>query len=122
MSGINRTKISLKIYKQLDRKGLLREIKVFRNAKNAFGSPDGPLFVCKIKAFYYRKDNKVITKIFPAATVNELYNDKLLVNFNEESSKIIKDDFFILDGVRYRIIDTNNTENIVYDMYLERMC
>lgn len=121
MSGINRSKISLKIYKQLEKKGLLKEIKVLRINKNAFGETGENLFVCKVKAFYYKKDTKINYGINNAGTVNQHYNDKLLVVFSEESKKIRKDDFFILNDIKFKIIDTGNVEDIVFDMYLERM-
>lgn len=121
MPGINRSKISIKIYKQLERKGLLKEIKILRTDKNAFGETQGNLFVCKIKAFYYRKDTKINYGINNAGTVNQRYNDKLLVVFSEESQKIRKDDFFILNNIKFKVVDTGNVEDIVFDMYLERI-
>lgn len=36
MANMNRGKISKKIYEQLEKKGLLREIKILRIGKNAF--------------------------------------------------------------------------------------
>ncbi|KEI12790.1 hypothetical protein FDJ70_07595 [Clostridium botulinum] len=121
MSGINRKKISLKIYKQLEKKGLLKEIQIFRIGKNAFGETEEKLFVCNVKAFYYRKDTKINYLINTSGTINKQYNDKLLVGFSEESQKIRKDDFFVLQNDTFKIIDTGNIEDIVFDMYLERI-
>lgn len=121
MAGINRAKISAKIYKQLERKGLLKEIKILRSGLNAFKEKQEDLYVCTIKGYYYRKENKVNIKSEEGATVNTNYYDKLLVIYNESSIKIKQDDYFTLDGVKYKIVDTGNIENIVFDMFLDRM-
>lgn len=121
MAGINRAKISEKLYKQLDKKGLLREIKVFRIGQNAYGEKIEELYVATIKAYYYRENKKIVINTNISGTVNNNYCDKLLVTYNEESDKLKQDDYFILDNVKYKIADTGNVENIILDMYLERM-
>lgn len=121
MAGINRAKIRLKIYKQLERKDLLKEIKILRIEKNAYGEKVNDLYVCTINGYYHREEARVEQKSVESATINELYNDKFLVVFNEESIKIQKDDYFKLDNITYKIIDAGNIENIVFDMYLSRM-
>lgn len=121
MAGIDRAKISEKLYKQLDKKGLLREIKVFRIGQNAYGEKIEELYVATIKAYYYRENKKIVINANISGTVNNNYCDKLLVNYNKESDKLKRDDYFILDDVKYKIADTGNVENIILDMYLERM-
>lgn len=121
MAGINRKKIALRIYKQLERKGLLKEVKILRIGKNAFGEKQEDLYVCTVKAYYYKKENKIVIRADTSATINSQYNDRLLVVFNEESQKINKDDYFILNNTKFKIIEPNNVENIVFDMYLDRM-
>ncbi|MBV1816858.1 hypothetical protein ACIR03_02720 [Clostridium cochlearium] len=120
MSKINRGKISKQIYKQLEKKGLLKEIKVLRNGKNAYGEKLEDLYVTTIKGYYYRKENKINISSDTGATINTNYYDKLLVAYNEESKKIKQDDYFTLDGTKYKIIDTGNVEDIIFDMILER--
>lgn len=121
MAGINRAKISKKVYKQLERKGLLKEIKILRMGKNAYGEKLEDLYVATIKAYYYREKSKINISSDSGATVNINYYDKLLTAFNEESKKIKQDDYFTLDGAEYKIIDTGNVEDIVFDMHLNRM-
>ncbi|PRR77690.1 hypothetical protein CLLI_22540 [Clostridium liquoris] len=121
MSGINRAKISQRIYKQLYRKGLLKEIRILRNGKNAYGEKLEDLYVTTINGYYYREKSKINISPGAAATVTANCYDKLLIAYSEESKKIKKDDYFILDGAEFRIIDPNNIENIVLDMYLDRM-
>ncbi|WP_096635821.1 hypothetical protein [Clostridium cochlearium] len=121
MSKINRGKISKQIYKQLEKKGLLKEVKILRNGKNAYGEKLEDLYVTTIKGYYYRKENKINISSDTGATINTNYYDKLLVAYNEESKKIKQDDYFTLDGTKYKIIDTGNVEDIVFDMYLNRM-
>lgn len=121
MAGINRAKISLKIYKQLERKGLLKEVKILRSGENAYGEKLEDLYVTTIMVYYYRKENKINISSDTGAAVNANYSDKLLVTFNEESKKIKQDDYFVLNNIKFRIVDPNNVENIVLDMYLDRV-
>ena len=121
MSKINRGKISKQIYKQLEKKGLLKEIKILRIGKNAYGEKLEDLYVTTIKAYYYKEKSKINISPDTGATVNTNHYDKLLVTYNEESKKIKKDDYFVLENIKFRIIDTGNVENIVFDMYLNRM-
>lgn len=121
MAGINREKIASRLYRQLERKGLLKEIKILRTGLNAFKEKQEDLYVCTVKAYYYKKENKIVIKTDIAATINSQYNDRLLVIFNEESQKIKKDDYFILNNTKFKIIEPNNVEDIVFDMYLDRM-
>lgn len=118
---LNRAKISINIYKQLERKGLLRDIRILRNKKNVFGENNGPLEVCNVKGYYYKKNNKLSISTNTGATTNRNYNDKLLLIINEDSLKINKDDYFLLDNISFKIIDPNNIEDLVFDMYLERI-
>ncbi|MBM7869303.1 hypothetical protein JOC70_000772 [Clostridium pascui] len=121
MGVINREKISSKIYKQLERKGLLKSIKILRCDVNAFNEKVDNLYVCTIQAYYYRNDIKITIQSFEGASLNRGYEDKLLVSNSDESRKIRKDDYFILDGVKYKILDLGNVENIIFNMTLERM-
>ncbi|WP_142415410.1 hypothetical protein [Hathewaya massiliensis] len=121
MAGINRSKISKKLYKQLEKKGLLKEIKVFREEKNNFKEKTGELYVCTIKGYYYRKENDVVINTGEGATLNNLYKDRLLVAYDDISSKIEKDDYFSLNNERFLVVDPGNVENIVLNMYLDRM-
>ncbi|NFR85395.1 MULTISPECIES: hypothetical protein [unclassified Clostridium] len=121
MSEINRAKVSVKIYKQLEKKGLLKSINVLRTDVNAFNEKVNDLYVCTIKAYYYRNNIKTILQSSEAASLNTGYEDKLLVTNNDENIKIQKDDYFTLDSVKYKIIELGNVQNIVFDMSLERM-
>ena len=120
MAEINRAKISEKLYKQLDKKGLLKEIKILRVSKNVFGEKQKDLYIATIKGLYYKKEVRINISTTEGANINVGYNERLLVTYNEESIKINQDDYFILDGTKYKIIDTGNAENIVYDMHLDR--
>jgi hypothetical protein len=117
----NSEKISLKIYNQLDKKGLLKSINILRIDGNVFGEKGNDLFVCAIKAYYHRNNLKITLQSNESASLNRGYEDRLLVTVNDESKKIMKDDYFILDSVKYKIIDLGNVEDIVFDMSLERM-
>lgn len=121
MGAINRAKISAKLYNQLDKKGLLKSINVLRNGKNAFKEKVNDLYVCTIKGYYHKNNLKLTLSFGEAATVNHGNEDKLLVVVNDESKKIQKDDYFILDNVKYKIIELGNVEDIIFDMSLERM-
>ncbi|BFN04369.1 hypothetical protein [Clostridium tetani] len=121
MSKINRGKISRRIYKQLEKKGLLKEIKILRNGKNAYGEKLEDLYVTTIKGYYYREKSKINISADTGAAINTDYREKLLVTYNEESKKIKQDDYLTLDGIKYKVIDTGNVENIVFNMYLDRM-
>jgi hypothetical protein len=121
MAGLNRAKISLKVYTQLDSKGLLKSINILRNGENAYKEKVSDLYVCTIKAYYYKNNLKVTFINGDAATVNQGNEDKLLVTNNDESKKIKQDDHFILDNVKFKIIDLGDVQGIVFDMSLERM-
>jgi len=121
MAKINRGKLSKKIYEQLDRIGLLKEIKILRDGTDIYKEILEELYVCTIKGYYYRDESKMILNSREAATLNSKYYDKLLISYSNESKKIKQDDYFILDNIKYRIIDTGNIEDIVFDMWLSRM-
>ncbi|APC41061.1 hypothetical protein [Clostridium estertheticum] len=120
MAGINRTKISEKLYKQLDKKGLLKEIKILRIGKNAYKEKLNDLYVCTVKGFYYRKETRINISATESATLNSNYSERVLIIYDEESKKIKQDDYFTLAETKYKIIDTGNAENIIYDMQLDR--
>lgn len=119
MGGINREKISAKIYKQLDRKGLLKSINVLRCDINAFNEKVNDLYVCTIKAYYYKDNIRIMLQSDEPTSLNTGYEDKLLVMNNDESKKIKRYDYFTLDDVKYKIIELGNVENIVFDMSLD---
>lgn len=121
MAGINRAKISEKIYNQLEKKGLLKEVIILRIGTNAYKEKKEDLYVCTIKGYYYKNNLKLTLSFGDAATVNHGNEDKLLVTFNDESKKIKKDDYFTFDNVKYKIIELGNVEDIIFDMSLERM-
>lgn len=121
MAKINRGKISRKIYKELENKGLLKEIRILRSKADAFNEKLEDLYVCTIKGYYYKDAAKVVLNSREAATLNNKYYDKLLICCNEESKKIQRDDYFMLDELKLKIIDTGNIEDIVFDMWLSRM-
>jgi len=121
MAVINTTKIGEKIYKKLEKKGLLKSINILRNGENAFKEKSSDLYVCTIKSYYYKSNLKLTLKNGDAATVNRGHEDKLLVTFNDESKKIKQDDYFILNDIKYKIIDLGNVEDIIFDMSLERV-
>ena len=121
MGGINRSKISLTIYNQLEKKGLLKSINVLRDGENAFKEKCSDLYVCTIKAYYHKNNLKLTLDNGDAATVNRGNEDKLLVTFGDESKKIKQDDYFTLNDVKYKIIDLGNVEDIIFDMSLERV-
>ncbi|MCB2300392.1 hypothetical protein [Clostridium tagluense] len=120
MAGINRARISEKLYKQLDKKGLLKEIKILRIGKNAYKEKQNDLYVCTVKGFYYREKTRINIGTTEGATLNSNYSERMLVIYNEQSKKIKQDDYFMLDETVYKIIDTGNAENIIYDMHLDR--
>lgn len=121
MAGINRAKISEKIYKKLEKKRLLKEVNILRIGTNAYNEKIEDLYVCTIKCYYYKNNLKLTLSFGEAATVNDGNEDKLLVVVNDESKKIKKDDYLTLDSVKYKIIDLGNVEDIIFDMSLDRM-
>lgn len=121
MSAINRARIGANLYKQLEKKGLLKEVNIKRTIKNSFNEKIGEDDVCTIKGYYHREEARVEMESVEAATINKLYNNKLLVICDDTSKSIQQDDYFILDNVNYQIIDLGNIEDIVFDMYLTRM-
>ncbi|EES51015.1 hypothetical protein NE172_02075 [Clostridium botulinum] len=121
MSEINRAKVSVKIYKQLEKKGLLKSVNILRNDVNVFNERVTDLYVCTIKAYYYKNSLKLTLQSGEASSLTSGYLDKLLVTNNDESKKIKQDDYFTLDGVKYKIIELGNVQDIVFDMSLERM-
>lgn len=123
MSGINRTKIALKLYKQLEKKGLLKEIVILRSGENVFKEKKDDLFVCKVKGYYHKGSTSIniINASIDASNLNKNYQDRFLVIVDENTKKINEHDYFILDNVKYEIVDKGNVEDIVYDSYLKRV-
>jgi hypothetical protein len=125
VSGINRGKIALKIYKQLEKKDLLKEVSILRGGENVFKEKQEDLFVCKIKGYYHKGSssgsNNIINASTDASNINKNYQDRFLIIVDETSLEIQERDYFAFDGVIYEIIDKGNTQDIVFDMYLKRM-
>lgn len=121
MSRLNRAKISLKIYNQLLKKGLLKEIKIYRIEANDFGEKLNDSYVCTVKGYYYLQDRRINIFSNESATVNTNYNEKLLITFNDISQKIKRDDYFVLNNIKYMIIEPGNVENIILDMSIKRI-
>lgn len=126
MSGINRKKIGLRIYKQLERKDLLKEVKVLRDGKNIFGEKDesqNGLYVCTMKGYYHQGSTSIniVNDSTEASNMNKNYQDRFLMVVDDESKKIEEHDYFNLNGIKYEIVDKGNIEDIIYDSYLKRL-
>jgi hypothetical protein len=121
MSGIDKAKISEKLYKQLDKKGLLKEIIIFRLKKSVYKEKASELYVCTLKGYYHKSNLKLNITSEESATTNRGYSDKFLAICDTESNKILEDDYFKLNGVSYKIIELGNIEDIIFDMSLSRM-
>lgn len=123
MSGINRTKIGLKIFKQLEKKGLLKDIVILRAGENVFREKQDDLYVCTVKGYYHTGSTSIniINGSTDATTINKNYQDKLLMIVDDSTRKIQGHDYFVLDNVKYEIVDKGNVEDIVYDSCLKRL-
>lgn len=126
MSGINRGRIGLKIYKQLEKKGLLKEVIILRSGKNVFQEKKDDLFVCKVNGYYHKgsssgSSSNITNASIDAANINKNYQDRFLLIVDENSLKVQEHDYFIIDNIKYEIIDKGNTQDIVFDIYLKRM-
>ncbi|WPC42956.1 hypothetical protein [Clostridium sp. JS66] len=121
MSGINRVKYSKQILKALTSKGLMKDVVIKRNDKNDFGEKQDDLEVCTVKGYYYKNETKIVLNLSESGTINDQYNEKLLIVFNDGSKDIKQDDYFVLNDIKYKIIDTGNIEDIVLNMTIDRM-
>ena len=121
MSGINRKNIGLKIYKQLERKDLLKEVKILRSGENIFREKQDGLYVCTMKGYYHQGSTSIVNDSTEASNMNKNYQDRFLMIVDDESKKIEEHDYFDLTGIKYEIVDKGNIEDIIYDSYLKRL-
>lgn len=123
MSGINRKKIGLRIYKQLERKDLLKEVKILRKGENVFRENQDDLYVCTIKGYYHKGSTSIniVNGSSDASNMNKNYQDRFLLIVDDAAIKIKEHDFFVLDNIKYEIVDKGNIEDIIYDSYLKRL-
>lgn len=130
MSEIKRSRYSKQILKALTNKGLMKDIVVLRDGLNAFGEKQDDNYVCTVKGYYYKNETKIVLNLSESGTINDQYNEKLLVVYDDESKKIKQDDYFFYKedidneedkGIKYKVIDTGNKENIVFNMSINRM-
>lgn len=130
MSEIKRSRYSKQILKALTSKGLMKDIVILRDKLNAFREKNDDNYVCTVKGYYYRNETKIVLNLSESGTINDQYNEKLLVVYDDESKKIKQDDYFFYkedidnkenEGIKYKIIDTGNKENIVFNMSINRM-
>jgi hypothetical protein len=122
MPGINRTKISKQILKSLTDKGLMKDIIIFRKGSNAFKEKKEDLYVVSLKGYYHKgNSNSLNFNIVDGGKLSNPGEEKLLLVYNDDSLKVLKNDYFILDDVKYEITDKGNVENIIFDMSLRRV-
>lgn len=115
---MNNSKIKREIYKSF--KPFMKPIRVYRNGLNAYKEKTQNLFVGNIQGFYSRGKNLIVKLYKTTSDTNINYNEILSCMINEESLKINIDDYFILNNIKYQIIDIQNNNNFYLDLTLNR--
>lgn len=77
--------------------------------------------MCTTKGYYHPSRNVFISDdVNDATRFLRFCEDKVLFIVDDNVKKIKKEDYFILDGTQYEIVDLGNVEGIVYDTFLKR--
>lgn len=98
------------------------EVTILRNSLNDFGEPVQALKVCDIKGFWHDSNNMISAITKDSGEVKRGKQNYLMFVYDELSTLIREGDFFILDDIKYEIIDLGNCNNmnIYFDMLLRK--
>ncbi|MGL5507478.1 MAG: hypothetical protein ACRDB0_06225 [Paraclostridium sp.] len=116
-------KIKPKITKVIDK--FPTEVSIMRSILNEYGEPMQALKICDIRGFWHDGTSyggARTTFISDGGKVKNHKQNYLMVVYDELSTLIREGDFFILDNVKYEIIDLGNCNNmnIYFDMLLRK--
>lgn len=116
---INKERIRVQVAKAISKVPSIVEIK--RNTTNDYGEPSGEEDVATVTGFFYTGSQTLNINITTGASVTTGKSEKFLVVYDTEGQKIKENDYFTLNGIKYKVIDLGNLFDICLDMTLERV-
>ena len=113
-------KIKPKIQKVIDK--FPTYVDIYRDVKNEFGEPGGKDLICSVKGFYHEGNTQISAITTDKGQVNRSKQIFLMVVYDDTTSNIKENDYFLLDDTKYIIKDLGNQNrlNIYLDMLVER--
>lgn len=99
------------------------KVKVYRNTKNEFNEPLPleEIFIAEILGQYYKGQMlRIGTSTSTKGAIKTEYAERFLTIIDLNSLKIKEGDFFMLNGIKYKIFDLGNVENIYFDFSIVR--
>ncbi|MCD3254382.1 hypothetical protein [Clostridium botulinum] len=91
-----------------------------RKCINEYHEVTTPMQIEIFEGYYSKGKNLISINYTENASTNKNYNEIFSIIINENSKKIKRLDFFILNNVQYNIVDIENVSNIYFDLTLER--
>lgn len=116
---INKERIKVQVAKAISQDPSVVDVK--RQGVNAFNEPQGEFDVTKITGFFYNGSQSLNINVTTGASTITGRNEKFIVVYDTEGQKIKENDYFILNGIKYKITDLGNLFDICLDMTLERV-
>lgn len=99
----------------------LKEVIILRKGENVFHEKQEDLFVCKVSGYLHKGKDSLVNFSTDASNLNKNYDEKFLLVVDDDSLRIQEHDYFVLNNVKYEIIDKGLIEDILLDTCLKRM-
>lgn len=112
-------KIRPKVAKVINKFPTVAEI--IRDDVNEFGEPADSTVICTVKGFYHEGNNMISAITQDKGEVKRNKQRFLMVIYDDTTVNIKENDYFFLDGIKYKIKDKGNQNrlNIYFDMLIE---
>lgn len=113
-------KIKPKIIKAINK--MPTKVTILRDNLNEFGEPNVSFIVCELKGLWHEGSNMISQITTDKGEVKRERQNFLMVVYDQVSCLIKEGDYFILNDVKYEIVDKGNCNNmnIYFDMLLKR--
>lgn len=98
------------------------EVEIYRNIKNEYNENDGEELICNVTGFYHTSESRAKDHILDKGFVKDNGFEYLMLVCNEVTEQIRVNDFLFIRGIKYKVLDLGNQNNldIYYDLVLER--
>jgi hypothetical protein len=97
-------------------------VDIYRDVENEFGEPEGKDLICSVKGFYHEGNTQISAITADKGQVKRSKQMFLMVVYDDITTKIKENDYFMLEDTKYIIRDLGNQNrlNIYFDMLVER--
>lgn len=118
---LNIEAIKLKVKKAIMK--LPSVVDVYRHKLGDRNEPTGEELVVQLTGLYHKAQNSFISAILAERGETKSRQVEYFMTIIDDDSALVRDgDFFILNDIKYKIVDLGCSQGICYDFALERVC